>query len=625
MWKHKTKWLVRGGRKVRCHLCGKKILAKGDLFLFHGDTGYYSHQSCQAESTTISGNERRRAVKKIAVGAAVVGAIAAGAGKLIDISSQSKGSSSPDTQTILTSQGLIPPALTSDPANPVPGQMWYRSDAGVMAHFDGVQNRVVYSSEINDGNVHVTSKGIVNGLSVLPNDGTGWFGPDTTLNATAPGQYGSPYTKTSGIQEAHNALPNVEPVEGGQIQLGVGIFHISETINITTNGVILNGVGLDTFAGSTIFLDDNANVSMLNVTGNKCLFKNFNMDGNSSNQTTSGLYGMYSTTGNFGQDFHIGMVYVTEVNGIGIYSNAGTYINRTITEGNASWGLYLEGPADTDWGWEVDDYLSYADGGGLYLNSDGMEVHNVHIHSTNTLSSVEIAGNNNNISGLSIESTYEEASPPSPLVISGTENNINDIIMNVTFTSAVTTIPAIISFTGGHNQIGQIYNVNSYASAFISLTSSGFNQFNGIYGAFTSNTYVISDTGFGGNVFNDLLLMATSSLSVISQSTTITSDILHNVHAFDNSSGAPLSLLVPTTPSVPTSATAQENTNPYAVDVYMYGGTVTEIQITKSGTAYTVFSNSTGVALSGQAYKLNPSDSITVTYTTAPTWEWLSD
>ena len=167
MWKHKTKWLLRGGRKVRCYLCGKKILAKGDLFLFHQDTGYYSHQSCLAESTTISGNERRRAVKKIAVGAAVVGAIAAGAGKLIDISSQSKGSNSPAAQTILTSQGLIPPALTSDPANPVPGQMWYRSDAGVMAHFDGIQNRVVYSSEINDGNVHVTSKGIVNGLSVL--------------------------------------------------------------------------------------------------------------------------------------------------------------------------------------------------------------------------------------------------------------------------------------------------------------------------------------------------------------------------------------------------------------------------------------------------------------------------
>ena len=80
-----------------------------------------------------------------------------------------------------------------------------------------------------------------------------------------------------------------------------------------------------------------------------------------------------------------------------------------------------------------------------------------------------------------------------------------------------------------------------------------------------------------------------------------------------------------TTPSVPTSATAQENTNPYAVDVYVYGGAVTEIQITKGGTANTVFSVSTAIEMSGQAYKLNPGDSITITYTTAPSWNWLSD
>ena len=203
-WKHnkkQSKWLTRGGRKVRCYLCGKRILNR-DLFLFHAERGYYSHQSCFTESKTMAVNERRKAVKKIAVGAALVTAIAAGAGKFIDISPQSKGSlNSPDTQTILTSQGLILPALTSDPANPVPGQMWYRSDAGVTAHFDAIQNRVVYSSEINDGNVNVTSKGIINGLSVLPNDGKGGFGPDTTKGATAPGQYGSPYTETSGIQE----------------------------------------------------------------------------------------------------------------------------------------------------------------------------------------------------------------------------------------------------------------------------------------------------------------------------------------------------------------------------------------------------------------------------------------
>ena len=78
-----------------------------------------------------------------------------------------------------------------------------------------------------------------------------------------------------------------------------------------------------------------------------------------------------------------------------------------------------------------------------------------------------------------------------------------------------------------------------------------------------------------------------------------------------------------TTPSVPASGTAQQNANQYSVDVYLNGGTVTEIQITKSGTAFTVFSNSTGLAFSGQHYTLNPTDIITVTYSTAPTWEWV--
>ena len=243
MWKHKkeSKWMVRGGRKVRCYLCGKKILAKRDSFLFHAETGYYSHQSCFSESKTMGGNERRRAVKKIAVGAAIATAIAAGAGKFISISSQSKGLNSPesDAQTILTSQGLILPSLTSDPANPVPGQMWYRSDAGVMAHFDGVQNRVVYSSEINDGNVNVTSKGIVNGLSVLPNDGKGGFGPDTTLGATAPGQYGGIYTQSTGLLEAWNvAVARASsPGRPAKIVLSSGDF-------IITAGITLSGTSI---------------------------------------------------------------------------------------------------------------------------------------------------------------------------------------------------------------------------------------------------------------------------------------------------------------------------------------------------------------------------------------------
>jgi len=52
---------------------------------------------------------------------------------------------------------------------------------------------------------HITlsSKGMSNGLSDIPNDGYD-FGPDTLLGTNLKGIYGPPYTQTSGIQEAMN-------------------------------------------------------------------------------------------------------------------------------------------------------------------------------------------------------------------------------------------------------------------------------------------------------------------------------------------------------------------------------------------------------------------------------------
>ena len=72
------------------------------------------------------------------------------------------------------------------------------------------------------------------------------------------------------------------------------------------------------------------------------------------------------------------------------------------------------------------------------------------------------------------------------------------------------------------------------------------------------------------------------------------------------------------TPAVPASGTAQQNTNPYPVIVYLYGGTVTAITINGK----TVFSTTTGLALAGQGFYLSPGDSIAVTYSIAPTWIW---
>ena len=251
-WRHKkeSKWLVVGKRKVRCYLCGRKIL-RTDSRIYDPETGHYSHASCETERNTIDGNDRRKAVKRLAMGAGIAGLVAVGADKFPGFVSQSEKTDAQfqtAMETIITSQGIILPSLTSDPANPAPGQMWYRSDAGVIAHFDAIQNRVVYSSEINDGNVNVTSKGIVNGLSVLPNDGTGGFGPDTMLGATSPSQYGPPYTQTTGILEAVNYSYGSENSPQLPIKLTTGHFLISSDANLYQVNISAPSTGAPEYA-----------------------------------------------------------------------------------------------------------------------------------------------------------------------------------------------------------------------------------------------------------------------------------------------------------------------------------------------------------------------------------------
>ncbi len=80
----------------------------------------------------------------------------------------------------------------------------------------------------------------------------------------------------------------------------------------------------------------------------------------------------------------------------------------------------------------------------------------------------------------------------------------------------------------------------------------------------------------------------------------------------------------PTTPTVPASGTAQQNTNPFPVKVYVNGGALTQIQITHNGTATTVFSASTAQAVYA-IYDLDVGDSITLTYSTAPSWTWYTE
>jgi len=56
----------------------------------------------------------------------------------------------------------------------------------------------------------------------------------------------------------------------------------------------------------------------------------------------------------------------------------------------------------------------------------------------------------------------------------------------------------------------------------------------------------------------------------------------------------------PTTPTVPSSGAPQKNINPYPIDIYVTGGVVTQIAITKSsGSTYVVMNNAAGITMSG--------------------------
>ena len=120
-------------------------MLKASQRIYDAESGHYSHAICEKEKQLTGTNERRSAVKKIVAGAGVLGLTAVGVDKFTNFgrmsnsvfSSNAKDQIvSPDLETVITSQGIILPSLKSDPANPVAGQMWYRSDAGVTAHYD---------------------------------------------------------------------------------------------------------------------------------------------------------------------------------------------------------------------------------------------------------------------------------------------------------------------------------------------------------------------------------------------------------------------------------------------------------------------------------------------------------
>ena len=421
--------------------------------------------------------------------------------------------------------------------------------------------------------IAVSSKGIFNGLSTIPNDGAD-FGPDTTLGATALGQYGGTYTTTTGIQEAINysystgyVNLNNMPVK---VMLSSGKFTINDPISLSPVSAAyqavfeLYGSGENTttiYASGASSFFTIGNSTLGNITFHDIAF----WEDNSSTAS----YFISSTNLN---------------NVIQLW-----FDNSAIQLGNNSI-TFLNLPSTGDM--EINFVNSVLIGNVTFTGSEPVPITFLGslIGQTGNVFTFDLSHSKFvNFFGSWLAGNINITDQPALLNIIGT------LVSSIAGSYFITTVGGSI-----------IYILNSTLS--FSTSSTG-------YVVYTSNgnTFVKMEGGY----------VAGGSSIYLCQ---INTDAYYEQNSsYSNVSGmAGLGTIgnPGITPTVPASGTALSNSQLYPITVYIYGGTVTEIQIVRGGNTYTVFSNSTGLALSGQSYDLGPEDSITITYTTAPTWEW---
>ena len=489
--------------------------------------------------------------------------------------------------------------------------------------------------------ITVSAKGMVNGLSNIPNDGAD-FGPDTTEGATAPGQYGGTYTETVGIQEAFTYLES----SGGEIRLADGIFYLSTGATYTSGAPLrISGIRPNFMRGVTFTSQMSKGTLIMPAsdypTNNMPLFKFLNTAaGNNYGFVDIGNMGIIGTYIEVGDTVPNGASSTSPV--------ALQFGNTTSSDGG---GPVAKNVHDMKIDNCVSAIVSYSGGGPNFYG-------NLHTDGCGYAGTVTINGSTYSnpqtfiLNDLSSHWGRIEVFSPGGHDAFAINNGAGGYAPTVLIDNLYTTSPDygvfnfLTTLTGVYLAIGVMYlsgNANNGVPIFELPASGSLTAY--IANLYQNGNALVRQYNSSSTARVDIAVAnyhATNSAQIVSSGNSVASgsrlaisnaylESLYSSALTESITGLTWTMAhiyptqVPTTPSVPTSATAQENTNSYAVDVYVYGGDVTEIQITKGGTAYTVFSVSTAIAMSGQAYKLNPGDSITVTYSTAPTWEWLSD
>ena len=498
--------------------------------------------------------------------------------------------------------------------------------------------------------VTVSSKGIANGLSRYPNDGAD-FGPDTTLGATAPGQYGSPYTETSGVQEGVNFIPN-----GGIVKLGDGHFIISETITVASYAVTIEGTGYgDTGYATEITV--NGNIDGFDfTTGYGGAVKNMFIQGSGS--TSSAAINHTSTAG---QGFRVENVRIGGFyNGIVLTSAGNSFVNNilfgTITGsaitvnggydvmisnclgGGTSSTYALNGINLLDTGafWILNcDFTNCSTGLNIAPPSGSMVVNGfVYGLSCDTGNiGMYMSGQNGLIQSITFVNCWTssnsnsggiiENGTPTGLtfiglrailngkegwyIIGGTEIEFDDcffIANNTTNSPQTGGVGSGLEFSGLSASIYRVKGGKSTNSSSFGF-SAGYQQYGITIGAATMEQYSIIGVDVTGNL----------SVGISDSGTATVSKILK-----DNLGFNPTGLVGVSTPAIGASGATYTNNLGYPVRIYVLSA--------PSGTTYNILGthgNNLGSAVpmvAGQQITLDNDVGITVFYTTAPTWRW---
>ncbi len=548
--------MAEGIKEVKCDLCGLEI-ERGEIILKNGKS---YHSRCFDEFKEQERESKRNAIKVIGLGTAIAGATFLGADKLASASNML-----PINRRIYPSPFILPESF-SDPISPLPGQMWYRMDKGVTAYHDGINNRNIYSNR-NQYLITISSKGIANGLSTIPNDGAD-FGPDTPRTQTIGIQEACDFAMHNGVYDTENNfyhIPKIQLLEG-YYKLTTSVY-ISPPVNIANFDIagissMAAWIGIDVNAPAFLFDHTSSNLAGAQFTFSHIQFQNFNLGSNGTGVSIPFVsgdpgYGALTFIGNdlnASNDFTNGSPGMLSLSGLGFV---------TLNDMAA-----YEGPIGT-----------FTDCGDIYIRVVGNYGNSSIFNNCQEVVIDHMNGGGgavlNNVNTFAVTGVWAQYFS---LSIAGT---VNSIIIN-----------ELIPYSNPNTPIFTLY---SGASATVD--------------SFTVNKLSLGNTGNTPTLISGNVSILAKRIGLV----TTGGDILSP--EWSNS---------PTTPSIPQSGTATVNVNPYSVTVYLNGGSVTQVRVTQNGAEYMLFNSATGISMSGQGFKLGAGDAITLIYGAPPTWVWMT-